>query len=77
MKIVGCDSQERNEVARSFGDYDIYDTAEYHRIASRGQNYQPHLFFFEQAEYRMALPLVLRSIDARLCDDRGWADAPT
>ena len=75
LNVLDCENEAWNEAIYSFPGHDIYDTAEYHRIASRNEGVDPRLFLFENAGYKMAIPLVLRPAPAKYRTDETWLDA--
>jgi len=53
--------------------HDFHHLPQYHRVAEERGDGKAHLFVYAEGEYTIALPLLLRPVDATLPD--GWLDA--
>lgn len=53
--------------------HDFYHLPQYHRVAEQRGEGMAHLFVYAEGEYMIALPLLLRPVDATQPD--GWMDA--
>lgn len=74
--MIPCHSARWNEIIHALPGFDIYHTSEFHQLKN-GENFiEPRLFHYQSGSHTIALPLVLRSIDAMVSgQSRGLLDA--
>lgn len=74
FRVLRC-SQERewNRVLAQVAQHDFYHLAEYHRLAEERGEGTAHLFAYHDGAYTIALPLLLRPVEAS--GGEAWSDA--
>ena len=65
--------QEWNGVLAQVAQHDFYHLAAYHRLAEERGEGAAHLFAYQEGGYTIALPLLLRAVEA--ADGEAWSDA--
>lgn len=74
MQVLGtAHPAEWLEVLRRSHQHDFHHLPQYHRVAEQRGDGTAQLFVYKDAEYEIALPLLLRPVDAALPNE--WRDA--
>ena len=71
--LQSSQAQEWNGVLTRVAQHDFYHLAEYHRLAEERGEGTAHLFAYRDGVYTIALPLLLRPVEAS--GDGAWSDA--
>lgn len=64
LVLRGAQEREWNDVLAKVAQHDFYHRAEYHRLAEERGEGTAHLFAYHDGPYTIALPLLLRRVDA-------------
>jgi hypothetical protein len=67
------DAAEWNAVLSKTRQHDFYHLPQYHRVAEQRGEGTAHLFVYSESQHTIALPLLLRPVDAN--EPEGWTDA--
>jgi len=74
FRVLQCaQEQEWKGVLAQVAQHDFYHLTEYHRLAEERGEGTAYLFAYHEGAYTIALPLLLRPIEA--CDGETWSDA--